>query len=119
MPNLTILTAGPIPPNPSELLTSNRLKVLIDALSESYDTIICDSAPILSVTDTRILSRVFDATILVVMGGKTTYAMGSLGVKFLKEANAKVLGMVINALDLKKHVEYYHDYYEYEPEAKP
>jgi len=116
--NLTILTAGPTPPNPSDLLTSTRLKILMDALAENYDFILCDSAPVLSVTDTRILSRVFDSAVLVVLGGKTTYAMGSMGVKFLKDANAKILGMVINSLDLKKHVEYYHDYYEYEPEAQ-
>lgn len=115
--NLAILPAGPIPPNPSELLSSARLKTMLDRLAGHFDVIICDSPPVLPVTDTRILCGLFDATIMVVRGGKTTYATGSLGVKSLKEANAKIIGMVINALDIKKHAEYYSDYYDYEPKA--
>ena len=111
LPNLAVITAGPIPPNPSELLSSERMKALLDVLGGQFDIIICDSPPILSVTDSRLLSRLFDGTILVTRGAKTTYEMARRSLKLLRGVNAHVLGIVINALDLKKHDYYYHQYY--------
>jgi polysaccharide biosynthesis transport protein len=119
LPNLAVITAGPIPPNPSELLSSERMKALLDVLGGQFDIIICDSPPILSVTDSRLLSRLFDGTILVTRGAKTTYEMARRSLKLLRGVNAHVLGIVINALDLKKHDYYYHQYYAaYQEEEK-
>lgn len=117
--NLAVITSGPIPPNPSELLSSERMKALLDTLNDQFDIIICDSPPILSVTDSRLLSRLFDGTILVAKGAQTTYEMARRSLKLLRGVNAHVLGIVINALDLKKHDYYYHQYYAaYQEEEK-
>ncbi len=71
--NLDVITSGPIPPNPSELLSSRHMQQLLDSLSANYDVIICDSPPLLSVADARIITRVCDGTILVVRAKQTTF----------------------------------------------
>ena len=109
--NLAVLTSGPIPPNPSELLNSARMKELLDSLSEQYDVIICDSPPVLPVADARILARVFDGTVLVTQAGKTTYEQAARALKALRDVNRPVLGLVINALPLQKSDYYYAEYY--------
>jgi len=111
LPNLAVITSGPIPPNPSELLSSARMKTLLDSLDNRFDIIVCDSPPLLSVTDARLLSRLVDGTILVAKGAQTTFDLVRRALKLLQGSNAHVLGLVINALDLKKHDYYYQDYY--------
>jgi capsular exopolysaccharide synthesis family protein len=106
-----VITSGPIPPNPSELLSSRHLTQLLDNLSENYDVIICDSPPLLSVADGRILTRVCDGTILVVRAKQTTFDLARKAMRHLTSVNAPVLGMVINALELKKS-DYYYQYYQ-------
>lgn len=119
LPRLAVIPSGPIPPNPSELLTSSRMETLLSTLGEEFDIIICDSPPLLSVADSRILSRYFDATMLVVLGGKTTYEIARRSLKLLTDVKARTLGLVINALDVKKNDYYYHQYYSsYEEEQK-
>jgi capsular exopolysaccharide synthesis family protein len=112
VPNLSIITSGPLPPNPSELLSSNRLNFLIRTLAEEFDIIIFDTAPLLSVTDGLILSKVLDGTILVIRAGKTNYDEVKRALKGLTDLNAHVLGLVLNAFDTKKN-EYYYKYYNY------
>jgi capsular exopolysaccharide synthesis family protein len=109
--NLAVITSGPIPPNPSELLSAERMKTLLDNLRNQFDIVICDSPPLLSVTDARLLSRLFDGTIVVAQGARTTYDVARRALKMLKGSESHILGMVINALDLKKHDYYYHQYY--------
>jgi len=109
--NLAFLPAGPIPPNPSELLTSAMMKELIDNLIDQVDYIVCDSPPLQSVVDARILSQIFDGAILVAKGKQTTYDMARRALKQLQDVNAPVLGVVINALELKKNDYYYANYY--------
>jgi Mrp family chromosome partitioning ATPase len=71
------------------------------------------------VADSRILSRYFDATVLVVLGGKTTYEIARRSLKLLIDVKARMLGLVINALDVKKNDYYYSQYYSsYEEEQK-
>ncbi len=106
-----VITSGPIPPNPSELLSSRHLTQLLDSLSENYDVIICDSPPLLSVADGRILTRVCDGTILVVRAKQTTFDLARKALRHLTSVNAPVLGMVINALELKKS-DYNYQYYQ-------
>jgi len=112
--NLDIITSGPIPPNPSELLSSQRLQQMMAAFAEKYDIIICDSPPLLTVTDSLVLGRILDGTIVVARAGKTTYELLGKSMKLLGDLNARVLGVVINALDIKKSSYYdfrYHTYY--------
>ena len=111
LPNLLILTAGPPPPNPSELLHGCNLADLLEQLTETYgfEHIIFDSPPILSVSDALILSPRADATIMVVRSGETTYNIAEMGLKNLNKARANVIGLVVNAMDLRKVKSYYYN----------
>jgi capsular exopolysaccharide synthesis family protein len=120
--NLTLVTSGPVPPNPSELLSSQRMEQMLADLSRKFDVIVCDSPPLMSVADARILSRLFDGTILVVRARQTSFDLAGKAIKSLTDVNAALLGMVINALDLKKSDYYYNYYYSSygeEPESEP
>ena len=119
--NLSIIPAGPLPPNPSELLGSYKLNELIRVLKERYNIIIWDSPPLMTVTDGLILSKVLDGTVIVTKAGKTTYDIVRRGLKAIRgrrltDAESHVLGIVINAIDVKKsdyyyYKHYYHSYY--------
>lgn len=109
--HLNVITSGPIPPNPSELLISKRLKDLIPVLKDRFDFIIFDTSPIISVSDTLIMSKIVDASLIVARFGKTTHDMMNHGLKQLAGIEAKVIGTVINAVDEKKSGYYYYHYY--------
>jgi capsular exopolysaccharide synthesis family protein len=115
--NFSILPSGPIPPNPSELLGSGRLKELLELLRNKFDIIIWDSPPLMSVTDSVILSKLLDGTIIVAKAGKTTYEIASRGLKYLSgrretDSEFRILGIVINFFNIKKS-DYYYQYYNY------
>lgn len=112
MDNLVIIPAGPIAPNPSELLASSRMKKLLEKLDSEFDIIICDSPPVLAMADSRILTSLFDGTMMVAKTGFTTYDMGRKSLKMLGDVNAKVLGLLLNAQDIKESDYYYNAYYE-------
>jgi capsular exopolysaccharide synthesis family protein len=111
--NLDLITAGPIPPNPSELLSSRKIKELLHTFSNSYDMVIIDSPPLASVTDPVILSQNVDGVIIVTWAGKTTYEILGKGLKQLTEINAPITGLVLNRFSAKKSGYYYNygDYY--------
>jgi succinoglycan biosynthesis transport protein ExoP len=113
VPNLSIITPGPVPPNPSELLGSDRLGEIMETLKKKFDIIIFDSAPILTVADSLVLSRNIETSIVVARAGKTTYDMVRRGVRSLKDIRANVLGLVINAYDEKSSGSYYYRYRDY------
>jgi succinoglycan biosynthesis transport protein ExoP len=112
-PNLTVVPAGPVPPNPSELLGSGMMQDLLRVVNERFDFIIWDSSPLLMVTDGLILSKVLDGTIVVTKHGVTTYDGLRKGLKALRDIEAPFLGIVINAADFKKGDYYYQGYYHY------
>jgi len=95
--DITVITAGTIPPNPAELLTSNKMELLLAKVSEVYDHVLLDSPPIHSVTDALTLSAMVDGTIVVVRAGKTTYEMLENGLKKLRDVKGNILGFVLNA----------------------
>jgi len=109
--NLYVITAGPIPPNPSELLISSRLPGLLDSMSNEFDVIVCDSPPVLPVSDARLLCRLFEGVIMVAAGGKTTYEFADKALKAIRDTGARILGLVINALEIDKTSYYHHSYY--------
>lgn len=111
--NLDLITSGPVPPNPSELLSSKKIEVLIKEAQQDYDMIIIDTPPLASVTDPLILSKLVDSVIIVTWAGKTTYEMLGKGIKQLREINAPVSGVVLNRFSAKKSGYYYNygDYY--------
>lgn len=105
---LDILTAGKIPPNPSEMLGSEAMSSLLDELSNIYDVIVLDTPPVLAVTDAQILSTKSDGALLVVRAEKTKKdtVMAAKGV--LDKVNANILGTVLNGGDKNKGNYYYY-----------
>jgi capsular exopolysaccharide synthesis family protein len=101
--SLTIIPAGPPPPNPSELLTSDRLEELLSKEQDKYDIIIFDSSPIISVTDSLIISKSVDGVLVVTQAAATNYDVVRKGLKSLRDVKANILGMVINGFDVKKY----------------
>jgi capsular exopolysaccharide synthesis family protein len=113
--NLDVLPAGPLPPNPAELLQSERFKTLLALLSTRYDRIVLDSAPAAAVTDPAVLARIVDGAVLVVRAYHTTKDLARHGLRSLLSVGGHVAGIVLNAVDLDRHeYKYYHYYY-----AKP
>ena len=111
--NLYVLTSGPIPPNPAELLSSLRLKQALELLREFFDQVIIDSPPLLSVADARILSRLTDGVVLIIRSGETPKQVLRQAQKNLQMINAKILGILVNAADLRSADYYYHSKYYY------
>jgi capsular exopolysaccharide synthesis family protein len=109
IPNLSVLTSGPIPPNPAELISSERMKEMLRQLCEKYDHIIIDSPPLISVTDPVILSTMVDGSILVVQAGRSTRDLIRRARQELNSVGAKVFGVVLNNVDIKR--EGYDEYY--------
>ena len=120
MPNLSVLSAGPLPPNPSELLSSRSMKDFLEHATNHFDIVVFDSAPLITVTDTTILSALVDGTVLVVKSGKTTVDIAKRGLKVLMDANIKILGAVLNGMDTEKegYRYLYPYYYQYGQERK-
>src|SRR6267378_3699626 len=112
LPNLFIMPAGTPPPNPAELLASSNMRDLIVELRELYDHIVIDTPPTLSVTDAVVLSPRADATILVIRSGQTTKQALCRARDILRQVNAHVAGVLLNAVDLTSPDYYY--YYEYQ-----
>ncbi len=113
VPNLDVLTAGPLPPNPAELLHSDRFRKLIDKLRAKYDRVVIDSPPTLPVTDAAILSQVADGTILVVRGSKTPRNAVRQALRRLADVNGHLVGVVLNAVNLRDTAykgSYYYSY---------
>jgi len=112
-PNLRIITAGPVPPNPSELLSSKRMKDLTVSLEEKFDFVVIDSPPLFTVAEGLVLSKMMSGTIFVARSGSTTYDDLGQGLKSLADIGARCLGVIINGIDLKDKSRYYQRYYGY------
>jgi len=112
VPNLWVMPAGPIPPNPAELFHSDRFRELLRRLNADFDRIVIDSPPIVAVTDATVLSTLVDGTVLVIRAFKTTKEVARQALRALEDVGAKTAGGVLNAVDLDRHeYKYYHYYY--------
>ena len=114
--NLYVIPSGVLPPNPSELLASRPMETLIKKLQEDFDVIIFDSPPVIAVTDAAILSTKVDGTILVVNSGNTNRDALIRGNTLLESVDAKLLGVLLNGVDIEGmygsyYYYYYHHYY--------
>lgn len=112
--NLDLIFAGPMPPNPSEVLGSKKFTILIHSLKERYDYIFIDTPPIVSVIDPIVISNVCDGMILVIEEGTISYKIARNAVKEMEKAGSKFLGTVLNKVDFQKNSiygEYYGKYY--------
>ncbi len=112
LPTLFVLTAGTPPPNPAELLASSNMRDILAELREQYDHIVVDTPPTLSVTDAVVMSTRADAVVLVIRSGQTTKQALRRSRDILMQVNARVAGVLLNAVDLTSPDYYY--YYEYQ-----
>jgi capsular exopolysaccharide synthesis family protein len=112
IPNLFLVSSGPIPPNPSELLASERFDLLLATLksSDQFDHVLIDSPPLLSVADPVIMASKAGATILVVQCGRTARPAVMRGKQKLVQSKVNVLGVVLNDVDMR-HGDYYSYHY--------
>jgi capsular exopolysaccharide synthesis family protein len=110
IPNLSLLPCGPLPPNPSELISSVKMKELLRIASGRYDHVLIDSPPLINVSDALILSTLVDGVILVVQGGRTTRGIVRRARMELTNVGAKIFGVVLNNVDWKRDG-YYDAYY--------
>jgi capsular exopolysaccharide synthesis family protein len=107
--NLFILTSGPIPPNPAELLSSNAMDLFFHEVQELFDVILFDTPPLLAVTDAQILANKCEGTILVVSSGKTEKEQLLKAKELLYAAQSKLLGVVLNNKK-QENTNYYYYY---------
>ncbi len=124
VPNLSVIPAGPLPPNPAELVQSEKFRVALQKLSERFDRVIIDSPPVVPVTDAAVLSMLVDGTVLVVKGLSTKKEMGRQAMRALADLGAKPAGAVLNAINLtrydyRNHYYYYHKDGYYAAERQP
>ena len=112
-PKLKLLTSGPIPPNPAELLGSDEMRRLLTTLSEKFTHIIVDSPPAISFTDASILSTFVDGVILVVHGGRSSRAVVRRAKQQLLDVGANIFGIVLNNVKMESHDYYYAGYSNY------
>lgn len=108
---LDLLTSGPLPPNPAELLGSNTMDALLEELMERYDIVIIDGPPILSVADAQILSNKCDGAVLVINAGATQKENALKAKEALTSSNANIIGTILNNFVLEKDHYYYYQYY--------
>lgn len=107
-PYLSVLTSGPIPPNPAELLGSKAMEQFLEEAKEEYDVVLFDTPPVLAVTDAQILANRCDGTLLVVYSGKTEMEEATKAKDLLTAAKGKLLGMVLNHKKLQSSDYYYY-----------
>jgi capsular exopolysaccharide synthesis family protein len=117
VPNLSVISTGPIPPNPAELLQSAAFKALLERLRGRYDRIVLDSPPLVPVTDAAILSTLVDGTILVVRASQTTRELARRALRALRDVSGRIVGVVLNAVDLESRNYGYYRYYQYKHEG--
>jgi len=108
---LHLLTSGPIPPNPAELLGSDQMRRLLDILQANFTHVIVDSPPISSFTDGVLISSMVDGVLLVVHGGKSSRHIVRRSSQLLRDIGAKVFGVVLNNINLQSHDYYYYQRY--------
>ena len=112
--NLHVLTCGPIPPNPSEMLSSKKIKDFVESLRDYYDYVFIDAPPIGIVTDAGIISSYTDSCIFVVGAGEADIEMAKVSKERLEKVGANILGVVLNKFEASGANGYYNYYYEQE-----
>ncbi len=110
--NLQMMSCGPIPPNPTELMYTERYRTVIEELGKRFDTIVFDSPPVAPVTDAAILAGLVDGVIVVTRAGKTRKDLFGKAIQQLDAVEANILGVVLNDVDLQnRRYGYYYYYY--------
>ena len=115
--DLHVLTSGPIPPNPSELLNSNRMNILMKRFEDIFDIIIYDMPPVTSVTDAQIMAAKADGVVFVIRHGVSQKDSVMNAKELLEMVNANILGVIFNGIEKKNTQSYYGYGYTSEGEA--
>ncbi|GHC91802.1 GumC family protein [Novosphingobium pokkalii] len=120
--NLFVITSGPIPPSPTELISSGRLNAVLQELSARFDVVILDSPPVLGLADAPLMSAVVEGVVLVVQSNRSRRGSLKASLRRLRSMHPNVLGAVLTMFDASKmgnrYSEYYgYSYYRYSPEA--
>ncbi len=115
--NLKVLTSGPIPPNPSELLGSRNMQGIIDCLKKEADFLLIDTPPVVAVTDVCVLVGKVDGVALVLDTGTIKPEMAQKAKELLRKANARLLGVVLNRVEIEAEHAYYYYYYDSDNKA--
>ena len=111
--NLYLIPCGPKPPNPAELLNSQRMKELIQEAKEKFDFVLIDSPPIMAVIDGVITSSVADGAVFIIQAGKTPRKAFLKSVEKLRNSNVHIIGVLFNEARIEKRSSYYNSYYQY------
>jgi tyrosine-protein kinase Etk/Wzc len=111
--NLDIITSGTIPPNPSELIGSVKMKEFMAQMQQRYDVVLIDTPPVIAVTDAQIVSNLVDGMILIVSSGTTQTELAKRSKDLILKVGGKVIGMVLNNFDIYNTYGSYYKYYRY------
>lgn len=110
-PNLDVVTSGPVPPNPAELLGSKKMKALLQEAAEAYDYVFLDMPPVLAVTDAVLMSSQVDGTVLVLGSGDISPDEGKQAQSVLEKVHANILGVILDKVPQHHKSGYYYYYY--------
>jgi capsular exopolysaccharide synthesis family protein len=111
--NLHVIPCGPIPPNPAEILGSNKMRQLLDRLRQDYSRIVIDTPPLTAVTDSVVLAPYTDGVLLVIRAGETPRPLIQNALGHLHSVKAPILGAVLNGVNTGRYGSYYYQYYYY------
>lgn len=111
--NMCVLTSGTVPPNPSEMLASNKMKQFLEEAKKIFDFIVLDTPPVVAVTDAQLLSTMVGGVLLVVAVGQAEIGGAERAKELLDNVNANIIGVVLNKAEVStgKKYGYYHYYY--------
>jgi len=112
VPNLSLVPSGVLPPNPAELVGSRRMRELLEAARSTYDLVVCDSPPVIAVSDGVALAAQCDGVILVVRVGTVSHDVLRRVAEQIEAVKGKILGVLLNSVDLTRDG-YYYSYYRY------
>ena len=110
VPNLSVLTSGPLPPNPAELVGSRRMHDFLDSGASEFDLLILDSPPAIAVSDAIVLSAQCDGTLLVIRSGAISPELARRTAEQIAAVKGRILGVLLNGVDFRRDG-YYSDYY--------
>ena len=111
---LEVIPCGPVPPNPAELLSSDRMQVLLRQAAAQYNTVIADSPPLLNVSDSRVMATQVEGVVLVVKGNFTPRELAQRAQGYIRDVGASLIGVVLNNIDVRRGDDSYYRYYRYD-----
>ncbi|HWQ41177.1 MAG TPA: CpsD/CapB family tyrosine-protein kinase [Desulfosporosinus sp.] len=117
VPGVMVLPAGPVPPNPAELVGSKRMKRLIEEVSKQFDMVLIDTPPVITVTDAAVLAQEVDGVILVLASGEVNKSYAQKAKEQLDKLGVKILGAVLNKVGVNTN-EYHYYYYNASDDTK-